>query len=196
MADDEDFQRGPYQEGDEPAEPDNDPEPAGEDSLADAITKEAADGDPGDPDDGDSGDDGGNDADTSGGDGMARKKCPHCDKMFKNAQGLGIHIGRSHPDKAGADPKPPAKPPASGSNKASKKKTAKKKKGKKGESTGPWIILGKDDQGILVDDSEKLSDTYQEMLLEIKEDDEDSTVRIFEVAKEVMVQTEVTIVDV
>ena len=206
VGDDDDFQRGPYtpdpdgEPGDEPDpdEPRGNDEPgeAGGESLAESISKEASDGDSGDPGDGDSGD--GTENETQEGDGMARKKCPHCDKMFKNARGLGIHIGRAHPGKETPAAKPPKKPAEKAAESASstpaKPPKKKKRKSKKNESNGPWIILGKG-EATLVEDAELLSDTYQEMQLEIKEDD-DTVVRIFEIAKEVKIHTEVTFVDV
>lgn len=211
VGDDDDFQRGPYTPDgdDEPGDSEPDPgEPHGDDesgeaggeSLAESISKEASDDGSGDPDDGDSGDGTENDGETQEGDGMVRKKCPHCDKMFKNARGLGIHVGRAHPGKetpaAGSTEKTPKKSAASASSPPAKPDKKKKRKSKKGESNGPWIILGKDGQGVLIEDSEKLADTYQEMRLEIEEEGKEDTVRIFEVAKEVTVQTEITIVDI
>jgi uncharacterized C2H2 Zn-finger protein len=201
--DDDEVERGPYDP--DPDGDAGDTDPGDDEGLADAAA-EAHDDDSRDLDDDDTGDGTENNDEPQEGDGMARKKCPHCGDMFKNARGLGIHLGRAHADKAKAPasskkkaskkaPSSAAPSTPSASSTPAKKKTPRKKAGTRGKSTGPWIVLGANEKGCLVEDPEKLAETVSDMREEVQED-QDEEVRIFEIAKEVKIQTEVTIVDV
>ena len=195
--DDDEFERGPYDPEGDNNDDDTDASdtgPGGDEGLADAIAQAQDDDD-------DSGDGTKNDDEPQEEDGMAKKTCPHCDKKFKNARGLGIHLGRTHPDAEtpagiGVSKKPSKKSAASVSSRPAKKVGKKKRKSKKGESNGPWIILAADGTGVLVEDPAKLGESILDVAPEGLGEGEDARTRIFEIAKEVKIQTEVTFVDI
>lgn len=192
VATDEDFPTGPYpvDEENDDAEPGDDQD--GDDGDKTASVNDDDDGmaslaheaaanaessdDPSDPE--------------GGGSDMAKKKCPHCDEKFDTDRGRNIHIGRKHPDeeKPTTPKKKTAKKSAASSSGSPKPPSGKGKKG-----IGQFIIVGDDNQYRIASDQEEISGlvaTLQE------EQDEGGEVHIYEIAREVKIETKVTIVDV
>lgn len=119
---------------------------------------------------------------------MAKKKCPHCEEKFDTDRGRNIHIGRKHSDEE--------QTPAASKKKTSKKKSAasssrKPPSGKKG--SGMWIIAGDDNQYRVATEQDEIAGLAKELQ---DEQDESGEVHIYEIAREVKIKTEVTIVDI
>lgn len=200
VAADDDFPTGPYPGDDEndDAEPDDGDQIDGqvdgekianehidEDDLASLAHEAAANAenpdDPSDPDEGDGSD-------------MAKKKCPYCEKKFDSERGRNIHIGKNHPNeeqKSTTPKKKTSKKKSAASSSSSPSSKPPSGKGKKG--TGPWIIAGDNNQYMFANDAGEIADFVKDLQ---EEQDEGGTVHIYEIAREVKIKTEVTIVDI
>lgn len=121
-------------------------------------------------------------------DSIMAKKCPICGVKFEKERGLKIHMGRAH--KEGKSEKP-AKTASASSEAPAKKTTKKTRKARKSKTSGngTWIVMA-DESSVLVDSADDLGKVLKDM------ETDDGGLRIFEVAREVKIETQVNIVDI
>jgi len=118
-------------------------------------------------------------------DSIMAKKCPECGEKFESDRGLKIHIGRAHKkDK-------PEKPKADTGSEAPAKPTKKPRKARKSSTSGngTWIVMA-EESSTLVESADDLAKVLKDM------DTDDNGLRIFEIAREVKIETQVNIVDI
>lgn len=116
------------------------------------------------------------------------KKCPECGEKFESDRGLKIHIGRAHKKDQPTTPSK-AKTTGAGETQATPQKKPRKARKSSTSGNGTWIVMA-EESSTLVESADDLAKVLKDM------DTDDNGLRIFEIAREVKIETQVNIVDI